>query len=124
MLYTKFNTNVRRGLLALAFLFAVIIVLKSLTPAIPVISITNIDKAVHMSAYLALGMITLPAFADVKPFIVWCGLSVFGASVEIAQGLMNTGRTADVLDGVANASGAMLAVIVWILLSKFSRNYT
>jgi VanZ family protein len=124
MLYTKFNTNVRRGLLALAFLFAVIIVLKSLTPAIPVISITNIDKAVHMSAYLALGMITLPAFADVKPFIVWCGLSVFGASVEIAQGLMNTGRSADVLDGVANATGAMLAVIVWVLLSKFSRNYT
>ena len=124
MFYVEFNANLRRVFLGLTVLLAVIIVVKSLTPALPSLAISNIDKLAHMSAYLALGAVTLPAFSHVKPFIVWCGLCAFGASIEIAQGLLSTGRSADIMDGVANASGAVLAVVGWMILTRFAQKIT
>lgn len=124
MLYVEFSVNLRRMFLGLAVLFALIIVVKSLMPAMPTLSISNIDKAAHMFAYCALGAVTLPAFARVKPFIVWCGLCIFGASIEIIQGLLSTGRAFDFWDGVANALGALLAVASWMLLTRFAKKLT
>jgi len=124
MIYVGFSANLRRGFLGLAVLFALIIVVKSLMPAIPTSYVSNIDKVAHMFAYLALGAVTLPAFARVKPLIIWCGLCGFGASIEVIQGVLSTGRTFDLLDGAANALGALLAVAGWIILTRLAKKIT
>ena len=124
MIYVEFSANLRRAFLVLTALLAVIISVKSLMPALPTLSISNIDKVAHTLAYLALGAAVLPAFPRVKPFIVWCYLCAFGVCIEITQGLLDTGRTADFLDSVANAGGATLAVAGWIVLTLFAKKLT
>ena len=123
MIYTNFNVKLRRLFLALTVLLAIFIAVKSLTPAIPTLSISNIDKVAHMLAYLALGAAALPAFPRVKPSIIWCGLCAFGICIEITQGMMNTGRSVDFWDGIANASGALLAIIGWVILTLLAQKF-
>jgi len=124
MIYVGFSANLRRLFLGVSVLFALFIIVKSLAPAVPILSISNIDKVAHMLAYCALGAVTLPAFAHIKPLIVWCGLCVFGASIEITQGLLSTGRSFDFLDGIANAYGALLAVLGWRILTWLAKKFT
>ncbi len=124
LFYIGFSTNLRRFFLGLTAIFAFIIAVKSLSPAMPTLSISYIDKVAHLCAYLLLGAVALPAFASVKPIFVWAGLCVFGASIEITQGLLNTGRTLDPLDGIANATGALLAVGIWIIITWLAQKFT
>lgn len=121
MIYTGFSTNVRKAFLGLAVLLATIIFVQSVTPVLTSLSISNMDKVIHVLAYLVLGAVTLPALPRLKPLMVWLGLCGFGASIELAQGLMSTGRSADILDGIANAGGAFLAVMCWRILSRLVR---
>jgi len=105
--------------MGLAIAFATIILVKSLPPALPSLSISNGDKLIHILAYLVLGGVTLPALPRIRPLLVWLGVAGFGAGVEVLQGMMNTGRSADVYDGIANALGALFAVIMWFVLTRF-----
>lgn len=118
MVYRRFPKTIQIGFMVLAILLILFVVASSLTSVQPSLHISNVDKVLHVLAYLVLGSVCLPAFARVQPLFVWLGLCVLGIAIEIAQGLMSTGRSADILDGFANASGAMLAVIAWMLLSK------
>jgi len=124
MVYVEFSTNLRRTFLVLAILLASIIVVKSVTPALPSLSLSNMDKVIHVAAYFALGLVALPALPRVRPLYIWFGLCALGASIELAQGLMNAGRTANILDGVANATGAVLAIAVWLILTRLTRKFT
>ncbi len=118
MLYLKFGQGLRRSFLGLLILFATIILVKSLTPALPGLSISHADKYIHVLAYLVLGLVTLPALPRIRPILVWLGVAGFGVGVEVMQGVVNTGRSADIYDGIANALGALLAIGVWMLFSK------
>ncbi len=118
MQYTKFSQGLRRLCSGLAMVFAVVILVKSLTPTLPSIPINHADKYLHVLAYLALGAVALPAFAHIRPLFVWLGVVVFGGGVEVLQGVVNTGRAADIYDGIANAFGALLAIGIWQLISK------
>ena len=75
------------------------------------------DKIAHGFAYFALGFAIIPALGKVRLILIWAGLSFIGIGLEIIQGMMKTGRQADVLDAAANASGALLAVLVWSIIS-------
>ncbi|MCF6221113.1 MAG: hypothetical protein L3J65_08375 [Robiginitomaculum sp.] len=121
MIYTGFSIGMQRMFLVLAVVLATVIVVKSVTPALPSLSISNMDKVIHVLAYLILGLVTLPALSRFKPLMVWIGLCGFGASIEVAQGLMSTGRSADIFDGIANAGGAFLALVSWRILTLLIR---
>ena len=107
--------------MVLTVLLVAILIVSSLTPVQPSLHISNVDKVLHTLAYFILGCVCLPAFAKVKPLFVWLGLCGLGICIEIAQGLMSTGRSADILDEVANASGAFLAVFAWFVVSKIAQ---
>jgi len=118
MLYTKFGQGVRRSFIGLAIVFAAIILVKSLTPALPSLSIDNADKYLHVLAYLVLAAATLPTLPRVRPVLVVLGVAGFGAGVEVLQGMLSTGRSTDIYDGLANALGALLALGIWMVFSK------
>ncbi len=117
IIYKKFSMAFRLAFSALAILLAGFILVQSLTETHSSLTVSNMDKVVHLGAYFVLGTATLPALPRLKPIIVWALLSLFGGGIEIMQGMMNLGRTASFFDGLANASGALLAVLFWLGLT-------
>ena len=124
MIYSRFNRKIRIAFTALAFALGVFIAISSLVPAQPSLSVNHMDKVLHVMAYLTLGAATFPAFPRTKPILTWLGLCGFGVLIEVLQGVMNTGRSTDILDGFANASGALLALIAWAILSRLVRQFS
>lgn len=123
MIYNQFGIGVRLTFTGLAIALALFIGVSSLVPARPNLLINHMDKILHMLAYLTLGAATFPAFPKVKPLLVWLGLCGFGVAIEVLQGVMTTGRSTDILDGIANASGALLALLAWAVLSRLVRQF-
>jgi VanZ family protein len=117
MLYRRAPPLLQRVIMAAAFALAVFILVKSLGPMTMRVQISNADKVLHVAAYFALGLLAYPAAARVKPLYVWMALVGFGLCIEVLQGAMSAGRTADILDGIANAAGALLAMLAWWVLS-------
>ena len=97
---------------------------ESLVAVGPQPAVAHLDKLVHLVAYGALGVITLPALSRISPLLICLGLGLFGAGIEIAQGSMGIGRSADLLDGLANLCGAILAVFAWAVVSKIRKPNT
>jgi VanZ family protein len=101
-----------------------------LTPSsdIPTVSIGNLDKGVHAFFYLVFTMLwglflkkQLVNTANGKPFVISFFFSIFfGIGIEILQGLCTATRSADLLDVLANISGATLAVLLMFLYDKYS----
>jgi len=118
MLYRNFGPMRRQIFMGLSCVFAVIILVKSLTPALPSLNANHADKYIHVLAYLVLAVVVLPALPRLRPFYIWVGVAGFGLGVEVLQGLVNTGRSADIYDGIANATGALLAVLIWGLMTR------
>ena len=65
------------------------------------------DKAMHFSGYCILTVWFAGIAGRSRYLLVGLGLIALGGSLEIAQGLMNEGRTADWLDFLANALGVL-----------------
>jgi len=89
----------------------------------PVSSTPGTDKLVHAVGYAAVAYTlgrALPARvrrgADGPPIAVLLGVvavaTAIGAGVEISQGIV-PGRDPSALDGVANAVGAVVGVVLW-----------
>ena len=93
---------------------------------IPSIDIPGLDKAVHIVFHAALTFFWFLFFskhlkidAIFKPLIFSVVFSfVFGITIEILQQLVTTTRSADVLDVLANTTGAILAVFVVVICNK------
>jgi VanZ family protein len=51
--------------------------------------------------------------------LYWVAAVLFGAGIELAQGWMSYGRSADTLDALANTGGAIIAIIGSRFLHKF-----
>jgi VanZ family protein len=93
--------------------------------SVPVIKIPNIDKAVHISFHFGFTMLWFLFFQHVvatpikkRLSIVFVFSLVFGILIEIAQSLFTTSRSGDVLDVLANTTGALLACSVLIYYFK------
>lgn len=123
MIYRNFGRRLRLAFSVLAMALAVFITVSSLVPAQPSLSVNHMDKVLHILAYLTLGVVTFPAFSHTKPVSTWLGLCGFGMVIELLQGIFPTGRSTDVLDGFANASGALFALLAWIIFSKLVRQF-
>nr|WP_325260228.1 VanZ family protein [Flavobacterium sp.] len=60
-------------------------------------------------------------YNNLKPLLTAFMFSfVFGIGIELMQQFFTTTRQADVLDGVANVTGALLAVLAVIICNKFN----
>ena len=53
-----------------------------------------------------------------KMLTYWITAAIIGAAVELLQDTMDFGRTADVMDGLANTAGAMIGIISSRLFHK------
>lgn len=124
MIYNRFGTRLRLAFTVLAIALAVFIAVSSLVPAQPSLSVNHMDKLLHIMAYLTLGAATFPVFPRLKPVLTWLGLCGFGVVIEVLQGAMSNGRSTDILDGFANASGALLALLAWVALSRLIRQFS
>lgn len=92
------------GLLTLA------VIVSSLVPAYDLPNVSVDDKVEHIVAYLSLavwfgGLLARPSYVRIA---LW--LLVLGGGIEIAQGLMGLGRTADVRDFLADGVGVALGL--------------
>ena len=76
----------------------------------------------HIAAYaMAGGLLTLGYYKRNQPFVVVLSLSVFAATLEIAQVWM-PGRHPRVMDFAASSAGSLIgSALVWIGLRAISR---
>jgi VanZ family protein len=70
------------------------------------------DKALHFTGYFLLATWFAGVAQRSRYWLVGVGLIAFSGLIEIAQGLMHHGRSAEWLDVVANACGVTSALIV------------
>jgi VanZ family protein len=95
---------------------------------IPQIDIENIDKVIHAFFHFVFTFLwflflkkKLKSTSIFKPLLYSFVFSfVFGVAVEIMQELFTTTRSADVLDELANLSGAILAILTIIVINKYN----
>lgn len=130
-----FQANLTKNLLVLKKLFFFtalcwtgIIAFLSLVQLnnVPLGNIPNIDKYVHAffhfwftSLWFLFLKKQINNTSSFKPLAISFMLSVFfGITIEILQELCTTTRKAELLDVLANVTGATLAVIVILLLNK------
>ena len=86
-------------------------------------NVSNLDKLVHAFFHFVLTLFCFLFFksraidaSSFNPLITSFLFSVFfGIGIEIAQELLTTTRHADILDVLANVSGATLAVVLVLL---------
>lgn len=84
--------------------------LNSLSGA-PSINIPNKDKVVHFIFYFVFVFIWYKAFLDRQKYLIAitiCAI-IYGIIIEILQNTVTLNRSADILDVVANATGALTA---------------
>ena len=111
-----------RALWGLVAAMMVVLMYKSVTPATtrPVVSVG--DKVAHALAYGALAVAVVAALrrgsswgAGRVALVAFGWATAYGALAEVIQAFV--GRVADVWDGMANAAGAGLVVLVFLCLA-------
>ena len=91
-------------------------------PHISSLELMNFDKFVHAALFLVLMLLTIRGFVLQTTFLkiqqhpkmiafVFC--VVYGASLEIMQGLVFEQRNADVYDFIANSVGAAVGAMLY-----------
>jgi VanZ family protein len=88
------------------------------------------DKWAHGILFAILGFLFVFAMqVQLRPqwlrrHSVWIAMlssMIYGLFTEVMQGLLKFGRTADPLDFVADATGVILGIAVFLLMRKFGR---
>ncbi|MFE3866789.1 VanZ family protein [Flavobacterium sp. LS2P90] len=115
----------------IALSWTVVIAYFCLTPSsnLPSISILYLDKFVHASFHFVFTLFwflflkkQINSTNAIKPLGLSFVLSIFfGIGIELVQGLCTTTRRGDVVDVLANMTGAILAVCVILIFSKYQR---
>lgn len=117
LIYQNFGKPARAVFALASLCLLVFITMQSLGASHASVQVNNADKYAHALAYCTLGLAVFPTFPRLRPIIVWGVLTLYGCAMEVAQGAMHMGRTADILDAVANSTGAFLAIVLWVLVS-------
>ena len=95
---------------------------------LPIVNIPNIDKCVHAFFHFVFTFVWFSFFRKqlkydtvFKPLLYSLLFSfVFGIVIEILQELVTTTRHADILDVLANLTGAILAMFAIRICNKFN----
>jgi VanZ family protein len=105
--------------LAMSVALVAAIVYSSLAPdfELPVPTPDGFDKVEHFTAYCGLALWFTGLYPRARYWQVVTGLLALGLAVEIAQGTMQLGRSADVLDMLANAVGVLVGLLLALSLT-------
>lgn len=96
----------------LAFACVIAIVHQSLQPGSGFPPTSHTDKLYHAGAYGILAVWTVLGWPFGRSLYIFLGLTLLGGTVELAQGVMDIGRTASWLDALANAVGIGCVLII------------
>lgn len=99
-----------------AFLVAAI-AYGSLAPDVSLAAPRGFDKVEHFTAYCGLAIWFTGLYPRGHYWKVVAALLALGAGLEIAQGVMKLGRTAEALDMLANAAGVGVGVLLALTLT-------
>ena len=95
-------------------LYVLALVVSSLMPVNLAQAPHNSDKAMHLLAYGLLVLLWPPSWT--RPAPVMFGFAAgLGLALEVAQGLLPTGRFLDPWDALANALGAGLGLTILLV---------
>lgn len=112
------RTPFRLGVLV----YGAIIIWASLRPSTTSGDIPHFDKLMHLLVYgfLAYGIsLAWPKLSKVKLLL---GCIVLGGGLEIAQGMMGSGRTTSLFDGLANSFGTVLGMLAaTVIAARFNK---
>lgn len=98
--------------------YGLFIVWASLRPAGTGGAIPHLDKLFHLLVYALLAASFVLAWPKLPKLRIFWGCVFFGAVMELAQGLIGSGRTASLWDGAANSLGAALGVYAALLIMR------
>ena len=123
----RIKNLLERNALLLAVITTIIIAYLSLsaTPKIKLgLGIKSADKYLHFIAYFGLASIWYFALKDrinklVFKFFVPLALILYGIILEGLQSGLTTYRTGDVYDAIANATGVLVALLVFGRILKW-----
>jgi VanZ family protein len=87
-------------------------------------NLPGLDKAVHAAMYFTLTLTLVfenrRRLVSLKNYLILSLVPLsFGIIVELLQQSLTKSRAADVMDGVFNLAGIVLAMLVWLLLRRF-----
>lgn len=87
----------------------------SLRPVPPVApAVPHLDKLIHAGGYAALAMFAACLFDGRARLRALAGVWLLGAAIELAQGLLPTGRLMEAADLLANSAGIILgSALCW-----------
>jgi VanZ family protein len=74
------------------------------------------DKVQHIAAFLVLGLLAALAYWRTSLLRIAAGLSLFGALIEIVQGIPGLHRDSDAVDWLADTAAVALALMLVRLL--------
>ena len=90
----------------------------SLAPVSLHTGIDNGDKILHFLGYGGLAVGVPWTLFGRRWWMTWTGLCLMGAALEVAQWALPTGRTGDWHDGVANAAGVTLGLVIRYMFGR------
>jgi VanZ family protein len=93
------------------------IVYSSLAPSLALPTPAGFDKIEHFTAYCGLALWFTGLYPRARYWQVVAGLLALGLAVEIAQGAMHLGRSAEALDMLANAVGVAAGLLLALVLT-------
>lgn len=104
------------GALAFAFVMASL-------PQPPAIPGNPGDKVLHVLAFLVLAGLAAFAYPRVRLVMIFLGLALFGAAIELVQAIPNIGREPSLMDWLADltAAGAVLLFVGAVRLIRRAR---
>lgn len=100
---------------AIGWAMVLFIAVSCLAPARYVLEVHLWDKAEHALAFFGMSVWFGGLVRRSRYPLVTLAMLLFGAGIEIAQGVMGLGRDADILDFVADAIGITVAMILLYL---------
>ena len=102
--------------LSIVFVLALIIMtIVALIPSQPSDAPIYADKILHCASFAVLTGLALVARPRLRLMTLTAGLTLYGAGIEFLQGVMPFGRTASVLDLLANVAGTGFLVMLWVI---------
>lgn len=94
-------------------------------PKVSWLHIQNKDKIVHFTFYFVFTFLWVNALKQSNKLTpqkmkiyIFIAAFVFGVIIEICQGIIGKGRSADIIDVLANTSGSALSILMIWLLEK------